>query len=107
MRVLVVGSGAREHALAWRLKQSPNVTGIWVTPGNGGTARIATNLEVAAEDVGGVVDIARGLGIDLVVVGPEVPLANGLVDLLDSVGIPAFGPSQQAARIESSKEFAH
>ena len=106
MRVLVVGSGAREHALAWRLKQSPNVTGLWVTPGNGGTARIATNLEVAAEDVGGVVEIARGLGIDLVVVGPEVPLANGLVDLLDSVGIPAFGPSQLAARIESSKEFA-
>ncbi len=106
MKVLVVGSGAREHALAWRLKQSPNLTGLWVTPGNGGTARIATNLEVAAEDVGGVVETARGLGIDLVVVGPEVPLANGLVDLLDSAGIPAFGPSQQAARIESSKEFA-
>ena len=106
MRVLVVGSGAREHALAWRLKQSPNLTGLWVTPGNGGAAQLATNLDVPAEDVNGVVQAARDLRIDLVVVGPEVPLANGLVDLLDSVGIPALGPSQQAARIESSKEFA-
>ncbi len=106
MRVLVVGSGAREHALAWRLKQSPNLTGLWVTPGNGGTAQIATNLEVAAEDVDGVVGTARSLRIDLVVVGPEVPLANGLVDRLESIGIPAFGPSQQASKIESSKEFA-
>ena len=106
MKVLVVGSGAREHALAWRLKQSPNVIGLWATPGNGGTARIATNLAVAAEDVDGVAATAKSLGIDLVVVGPEVPLANGLVNLLDSTGIPAFGPSQQAAKIESSKEFA-
>ncbi len=106
MRVLVVGSGAREHALAWRLSQSPSLTGLWVTPGNGGTARIAANLEVTVEDVDGVVAAAKSLGIDLVVVGPEVPLANGLVDTLESIGIPAFGPSQQAARIESSKEFA-
>ena len=106
MRVLVVGSGAREHALAWRLKQSPDLTGLWVAPGNGGTARIATNLNVPAEDIDGVEETARNLGIDLVVVGPEVPLANGLVDRLESFGIPAFGPSQQASRIESSKEFA-
>ena len=106
MKVLVVGSGAREHALAWRLKQSPNLTDLWVTPGNGGTAQIATNLEVAAEDVDGVVGTAKRMRIDLVVVGPEVPLANGLVDRLESIGIPAFGPSQQASKIESSKEFA-
>ena len=106
MKVLVVGSGAREHALAWRLSQSPNLTGLWVTPGNGGTAQLATNLDIPAEDEFLVPAAAKNLGADLVVVGPEVPLANGLVDTLESIGIPAFGPSQQAARIESSKEFA-
>ncbi|PKB83386.1 MAG: phosphoribosylamine--glycine ligase [SAR202 cluster bacterium Io17-Chloro-G9] len=106
MKVLIVGSGAREHALAWRLGQSPSSTGIWVANGNGGTGRIATNLDITPQDVDGVVEAARDLGIGLVVVGPEVPLALGLVDRLDAMGIPAFGPTQAAAQIESSKAFA-
>ena len=106
MRVLVVGSGGREHALAWRLKQSPAVSGLWVAGGNAGTAQLATNLEVNPEDVPRVVAVARENRIDLVVVGPEVPLANGVVDQLSAAGIPAFGPSAAAARIETSKGFA-
>ena len=106
MKVLIVGSGAREHALAWRLRQSPGLTGLWAASGNGGTAQIATNLNVSPDDVEAIPKYAKGLGIDLVVVGPEQPLAAGLVDRLDSLGIPAFGPTQAAARIESSKGFA-
>jgi len=106
MKVLIVGSGAREHALAWRLRQSPAVTAIWAASGNGGTAQIATNLNVSPEDVESIPKYAKGLGIDLVVVGPEQPLAAGLVDLLDSQGIPAFGPTKAAAQIEASKSFA-
>jgi len=106
MKVLIVGSGAREHALAWRLRQSPAVTALWVASGNGGTAQVATNLNVSPEDVEAIPKYARGLGIDLVVVGPEQPLAAGLVDMLDSQGIPAFGPTKAAAQIEASKSFA-
>ena len=106
MKVLIVGSGAREHALAWRLRQSPGLTALWVASGNGGTAQIATNLNVAPDDVEAIPKYAKGLGIDLVVVGPEQPLAAGLVDRLGAVGIPAFGPTQAAAQIESSKGFA-
>ena len=106
MKVLIVGSGAREHALAWRLKQSPELTGLWVADGNAGTASIATNLEIRPEDVTGLVSAAQSLGIDLVVVGPELPLSLGLVDRLSSLGIPGFGPTQAAARIETSKSFA-
>jgi phosphoribosylamine--glycine ligase len=106
MKVLVIGSGAREHALAWRLRQSPGLTGLWIAGGNGGTAQIAGNLDVAPEDLDGIVEAARSLSIDLVVVGPELPLAKGLVDRLDSLGIPAFGPTRAAAQIESSKSFA-
>ena len=106
MKVLIVGSGAREHALAWRLGRSPSITGMWVANGNGGTGRIATNLDIAADDVDGVVGTAQALGIDLVVVGPEVPLALGLVDRLVALGIPSFGPTRAAAQIEASKAFA-
>ena len=106
MKVLIVGSGAREHALAWRLGQSPSITGMWVANGNGGTDRIATNLDISPEDVDGVVGAAQSLGIDLVVVGPDAPLALGLVDRLVALGIPAFGPTQAAAQIESSKAYA-
>ncbi len=106
MKVLIVGSGGREHALAWRLRQSPRLTGLWVAGGNAGTAGIATNLEVGPEDLEGVVDAARSLSIDLVVIGPEMPLAAGLVDRLSALGIPAFGPTQAAAQIEASKGFA-
>ena len=105
MNVLVVGNGGREHALAWRISRSPSLTRMWVAPGNYGTGRIATNL-----DVGGSVEsltaAAREVSADLVVVGPEAPLADGLVDALDAIGIPVFGPTRAAARLESSKSFA-
>ncbi|MAQ14437.1 MAG: phosphoribosylamine--glycine ligase [Sandaracinus sp.] len=104
MKVLVVGSGGREHALAWRLGRDG--AEVHVAPGNGGTAAVATNHEVAATDVAGQVGLARELGVDLVVVGPEAPLVEGLVDALAEAGIPAFGPSREAARLEGSKVFA-
>jgi phosphoribosylamine--glycine ligase len=106
LKVLLVGSGGREHALAWRLKRSPRLTDLWVAGGNAGTAQVATNLKVNPEDVAAVADAARSLGVDLVVVGPEQPLADGLVDRLGSIGIPAFGPSRAAAQLEASKSFA-
>ena len=104
--MLVVGSGAREHALAWRLVQSPQLGGLWVANGNAGTASIATNLDVRPDDLEGLAAAASSLKIDLVVVGPELPLSLGLVDRLTALGIPAFGPTKEAARLESSKSFA-
>ena len=106
MKVLIVGSGAREHAMAWRLMQSARLHGLWVANGNAGTASLATNLDVKPDDVEGILEAAASLHIDLVVVGPELPLAMGLVDKLTAAGIPAFGPTQAAARIETSKSFA-
>ena len=106
MKVLLLGSGGREHALAWRISQSPRLDRLWVAEGNAGTARLATNLPVDLGDTVSVVETARSLGVDLVVVGPELPLANGVVDRLAEAGIRAFGPTQAAARIESSKGFA-
>ena len=106
MRVLVVGSGGREHALAWRLQRSDAVTELFAAPGNSGTAGLGTNLPVADTDVAGIVSAAAERAIDLVVVGPETPLALGLVDHLAAADIPAFGPSRAAARLESSKSFA-
>ena len=105
MNVLIVGNGGREHALAWRIARSPSLTRLWVAPGNYGTARIATNLNVGS-DVEALVGAAREVAADLVVVGPEAPLAAGLADELNAVGMPVFGPSQAAARLESSKSFA-
>lgn len=106
MRVLVVGSGAREHAITWKLKQSEKVTDLLVAPGNAGTAAIATNVPVAAEDISNIVRVAADRQVDVVFVGPEGPLAGGLVDALQNVGIRAFGPTKAAARIESSKSFS-
>jgi len=106
MRVLVVGSGGREHALVWSLSRSERVSSIDVAPGNAGTAELATNLPIAADDIDGLVARARQERYDLVVVGPEVPLALGLVDALQAEGIRAFGPCAAAARIESSKAFS-
>jgi len=105
LNVLIVGSGGREHALAWRIARSPSLTQLWVAPGNYGTGRIATSLPVGT-GVGDLVKAARSVSADLVVVGPEAPLADGLVDALADVGIPAFGPTAAAARLESSKSFA-
>ena len=106
MKVLIVGSGAREHALAWRITQSPNLTRLWVAGGNAGTTRLAENMEIRSSDVDALVAAAQDTSADLVVVGPEAPLALGLVDRLDLLGIPVFGPSQAAAQIEASKGFA-
>ena len=106
MKVLIVGSGGREHALAWRINQSPNLTRLWVAAGNAGTAGLAENLEIRSSDIDGLVAAAQKAAADLVVVGPEAPLALGLADQLDELHIPVFGPSQAAAQIESSKGFA-
>lgn len=105
MKVAVVGSGGREHALAWKLAHSPLVAGIWCAPGNAGTARLGTNVPVAAGDIPALVELVRREGIDLVVVGPEEPLVKGLVDALGETAA-VFGPSRQAARLEGSKVFA-
>ena len=106
MRVLVVGSGGREHALAWRMTQSQSVSELFAAPGNSGTAALGENLPLADTDVDGIVSAALERSVDLVVVGPETPLALGLCDRLQAAGIPAFGPSRAAARLESSKSFA-
>ena len=106
MRVLVVGSGGREHALAWRLASSPTLTELHAAPGNPGIAMLATCHPVAAEDGDGLRELARSLAADLVVVGPEAPLVAGVADTLRHAGIPVFGPSASAARIEGSKRFA-
>ena len=97
MKILVVGGGGREHAIAWRLAQDEARHEIFCAPGNAGTAAIATNVAVGAEDVDGVAKWARENNPDLVVVGPEAPLVKGLVDRLLSLGIPTFGPVAAAA----------
>jgi phosphoribosylamine--glycine ligase len=106
VRVLLIGSGGREHSLAWKISQSPLLTAFYAAPGSPGIARYATCLPVGANDVAGVVKVAEEERIDLVVVGPEEPLALGLVDQLAVRGILAFGPTQAAARLESSKAWA-
>jgi len=106
MRILVVGSGGREHGLAWKLSQSPHVGQLFVAPGNGGTAGIAQNVPIAAADVPALVSFAREKEIDLTVVGPEAPLVDGLVDRLSAAGLRAFGPTAAAAQLEGSKAFA-
>jgi len=105
MRVLVVGGGGREHALCWALSASPLCDALYCAPGNPGIAAVATCLPVSAEDIDGLVHAAQKEKIDFVVVGPEAPLVAGLVDRLAAVGIKAFGPSAQAARLEGSKAF--
>ncbi len=106
MRIMVVGSGAREHALCWKLAQSPETAALWCAPGNPGTATVATNLPVKVNDLDGIAAAAAEHQIDLVVVGPEEPLAMGLADRLTAAGIPVCGPTAAAARIESSKSWA-
>jgi len=106
LKVLVIGGGAREHTLAWKLAQSPNVEEIYVAPGNAGTGFVAKNLDIKPADLESLARAARERRIDLTVVGPEAPLATGIVDLFQARGIPVFGPSKEATRIESSKVFA-
>ena len=106
MKVLVVGGGAREHAIAWKLNQSPGVSELLVAPGNAGTARIARNVPIAATDIDSLLDFAKTESIEFTVVGPEAPLADGIVDRFQDEGLLIFGPTRAAARIESSKAFA-
>lgn len=106
MKVLIVGGGGREHAIAWKISQSPKVSRLYCAPGNGGIASLAQCVPIKAMDIDGIVGFARSEGIDLVVVAPDDPLAAGMVDALESAGIRAFGPNKAAAEIESSKVFS-
>jgi phosphoribosylamine---glycine ligase len=106
MKVLVIGNGGREHALAWKLAQSPKVQMVYVAPGNGGTAQDDALENVPFTDLQKLADFAAVMGIALTVVGPEAPLAAGVVDLFRSRGLRVFGPTQAAAQLESSKAFA-
>ncbi len=106
IKALVVGSGAREHALAWKLDQSPLVSRVFVAPGNPGMDFWTTLVPIKSDDYDGIVKFAQEENIGLVAVGPEVPLAAGLADRLKKAGIPVFGPNQAAAQLESSKAFA-
>lgn len=106
MRVLVVGSGGREHALAWKLAQSPQVRGLYCAPGNAGCHQQATVVPIGADDIGALRDFAEAQRIDLTVVGPEVPLAAGITDFFAERGLRVFGPTRAAAQLEASKAFA-
>ena len=106
MKILVIGSGGREHALAWRLAQSPKVSRVYVAPGNAGTAREEGVFNVALQGVQAWLDFARSESIGLTVVGPEAPLAAGVVDTFRAAGLPIFGPTRAAAQLEISKDFA-
>ncbi|NJR15397.1 MAG: phosphoribosylamine--glycine ligase [Calothrix sp. CSU_2_0] len=108
MKVLVVGNGGREHALAWKLLQSPQIERIFCTPGNGGTATLerCENVGVGVDDFEGMAKLAKKEGISLVVVGPEVPLSHGITDYLQAQGLMVFGPNRMGAQIEASKAWA-
>jgi phosphoribosylamine---glycine ligase len=105
MRVLIVGNGGREHALAWKISKSPRLKQLWIAPGNAGTALEGDNVAIQSDDIKGIVAFAKKESVDLVVVGPEAPLTMGLVDVLQSEKIRAFGPNQAAAQLEGSKVF--
>jgi len=106
MDVLLIGSGGREHSIAWKLAQSKNLGKLYIAPGNAGTERCGENVPIGANDIDGLVDFAKQNDIGLVVVGPEDPLAAGAVDAFEAAGIKAFGPSAGAAQLEANKAFA-
>ena len=106
MKILIIGSGGREHALAWRISKSPRVEKIFCAPGNGGTRLVAENVPLAETDIAGLADFAQREKIGLTVVGPEIPLTMGIVDEFEHRGLKVFGPSKKAAEIEGSKVFA-
>ena len=106
MNLLVVGSGGREHALAWRLAQSPRIGRIYVAPGNAGTAREDGLFNAPITSIPALVEFARKESIALTVVGPEAPLSEGIVDAFHAAGLKIFGPTRQVAQLESSKDFA-
>jgi phosphoribosylamine---glycine ligase len=105
MKVLVIGNGAREHTLVWKIARSPQVQEIYVAPGNAGTAQIAINLDIKVADKDSLARVVKEKRIDLIVVGPEDPLADGIVDYFRRIGVPIFGPTKAAAQIEASKSF--
>jgi phosphoribosylamine--glycine ligase len=105
MKILLIGSGGREHALAWKLSQSPRCETLFIAPGNPGTAQCGTNVQLNVADHQAVVDFCRLMGVGFVVVGPEAPLVAGIVDDLAAAGIKAFGPSRVAAQLEGSKAY--
>ena len=106
MNVLLIGSGGREHALAWKLAQSKKLSKLFTAPGNPGTAQCGQNVPIAAEDTDKLLDFAQQNKVELVVVGPEAPLATGIVDVFEKAGIKAFGPSGAAAQLEADKAFS-
>ena len=106
MNVLLVGNGGREHAVAWKLKQSKELRNLYIAPGNAGTARCGENIDISDTDIEALVDFAKGNAVGLVVVGPEDPLSLGLVDAMEAAGIAAFGPRRSAAQLEADKAFA-
>ena len=106
MRILVIGSGGREHALCWRLAQSPKVSKIYCAPGNAGIARVAECVDIPVSDLPALAEFAEKNAVGLTVVGPEVPLCAGIVDVFQAKGLKAFGPSRQAAQLEGSKVFS-
>jgi phosphoribosylamine--glycine ligase len=106
MNVLLIGSGGREHAIAWKLAQSKNLTKLYIAPGNPGTAQYGENVPIGSDDTAELLEFARQNNVELVVVGPEDPLAAGIVDKFESAGIKAFGPSGKAAQLEADKAFA-
>ncbi|MBI5563987.1 MAG: phosphoribosylamine--glycine ligase, partial [Chloroflexi bacterium] len=109
MKVLIVGAGGREHAIAWKVAQSPRLAQLFVAPGNAGThyaARITRNVPIATEDTAAIVSFVNDQSIDLIIIGPEAPLANGLADALRANNRLVFGPSQAAAQVEASKAFS-
>ena len=105
MRILIIGSGGREHALAWKLKQSPENPEIFIAPGNGGTALLGENIPVSDGDIPGLMRLIAEKKIDFVIPGPELPLVNGIVDACDTAGVLCFGPRAYAAQLEGSKSF--
>jgi len=107
MRVLIIGSGGREHALAWKCAQSPQVHEVLVAPGNAGTAREdkVRNVVIASDEIDGLVELAMGERVGLTIVGPEAPLVAGVVDRFNALGLPCFGPTAAAAQLEGSKAF--
>src|SRR3954463_8382157 len=105
MKVLVVGSGGREHALAWKIAAGPRVERVFVAPGNAGTAAEAENVPIAADDIAGLIKFVQQNSIELTVVGPEGPLVAGIVDVFQREKLRVFGPSKSAAQLEGSKVF--
>ncbi len=106
MKVLVIGSGGREHALVWKITQSKNVDKIYCTPGNGGISELAECVDIEAKDIKSLASFVINKSVDLTIVGPEIPLVYGIVDLFESKGLRIFGPHKNAAVLEGSKVFS-